>query len=388
MRQDTLSLACGRRKPTRLLARLTQNRRYELWRGNAHLIGLSSSEQTGCTRVKIDPDESLPGGDTYAALVDTGTDALIIGGTTTVTEHHVQSLLDDLSPSDLELPVYIEPTYRPTELPDDRFTGYLIPLVLNAGDVTWLTGAHTTWVRTIESIDWEHTHIEAYIVLNPASAVATVTQATCDLTTAEIAAYAQVAEQLLGQDIIYLEYSGTLGDPALVVTVQEALSSATLFYGGGIDEYDSAYEMATVADTVVVGDLVHEHGVAALEETVRGAHDAKQHATSVQLSQPSRPRPRVGSQHVAHQTGERLLLTLASSLIVNGNSWASTRCRKTSSAVSSPNIFASPGFASKETFIPCFVSSDTVRFCASRYNYQEPRHPLAEAHDLIPARFA
>ncbi|WP_101295994.1 geranylgeranylglyceryl/heptaprenylglyceryl phosphate synthase [Halegenticoccus soli] len=105
----------------------------------------------------------------------------------------------------MEIPVYIEPTYRPTEFPGDRFTSYLIPLVLNAGDVAWLTGAHTTWVRTTDSIDWEHTYTEAYIVLNLASTVATVTQATCDLTTAEVAAYAQVAEQVLGQEIVSLK---------------------------------------------------------------------------------------------------------------------------------------------------------------------------------------
>ncbi len=82
-------------------------------------------------------------------------------------------------------------------------------------------------------------------MLNPASAVATVTQVTCDLTTAEVTAYAQVAEQFLGQEIVYLEYSGTLGDPDLIAAVREALSSVTLFYGGGIHEYD----LAPVADT-------------------------------------------------------------------------------------------------------------------------------------------
>ncbi|WP_129116091.1 geranylgeranylglyceryl/heptaprenylglyceryl phosphate synthase [Halegenticoccus tardaugens] len=46
---------------------------------------------------KIDPDKSLPDGTTYAALADTGTDALIIGGTTNITEHRVHSLLGDLS---------------------------------------------------------------------------------------------------------------------------------------------------------------------------------------------------------------------------------------------------------------------------------------------------
>ncbi|WP_164974685.1 geranylgeranylglyceryl/heptaprenylglyceryl phosphate synthase [Halegenticoccus tardaugens] len=84
---------------------------------------------------KVDPDESLPDGDTYASFPDTGTDAIIIGGTTTVTEHPVHSLLDGRSASGLETPLYIEPMYRLTELLGDRFMGYLIPSVLNAGNM-------------------------------------------------------------------------------------------------------------------------------------------------------------------------------------------------------------------------------------------------------------
>ena len=33
--------------------------------------------------------------------------------------------------------------------------------------------------------------------------------------------------------------------------------------------------MAKVADTVIVGDVLHEAGIEAVEETVRGARDAK-----------------------------------------------------------------------------------------------------------------
>ncbi|MFB6094984.1 MAG: geranylgeranylglyceryl/heptaprenylglyceryl phosphate synthase, partial [Halodesulfurarchaeum sp.] len=48
----------------------------------------------------------------------------------------------------------------------------------------------------------------------------------------------------------------------------------TLFYGGGIHDYDSAYEMGSVADVIVVGNLLHEEGVDAVEETVHGVKDA------------------------------------------------------------------------------------------------------------------
>lgn len=221
---------------------------------------------------KIDPDKSLSDGNEYAAVAETGTDAIIIGGTTSVTETRVRPMLDALA--SVEIPVYIEPTYRPTIFDHDTVAGYLIPIVLNAGDTTWITGAHTEWVRSAKTINWTEVYPEAYLVLNPASAVATHTQATCDLDAVDVAAYAEVAEQLLGQEIVYLESSGTLSNTSLVAAARDALSSATLFYGGGIHDYDSAHEMASVADTVVVGDVLHEAGVQAVAETVNGVYDA------------------------------------------------------------------------------------------------------------------
>jgi phosphoglycerol geranylgeranyltransferase len=220
---------------------------------------------------KIDPDKALHDGDTYAGIADTGTDALIVGGTTNVTESSVQSILDALTST--EIPIFIEPTYRPSSQ-TASLSGYLLPIVLNAEDTIWITGAHHEWVRSSD-LNWEFVRSEAYIVLNPASSVATLTQADCDLDTADIVAYAELAEQILGQKIVYLEYSGTFGDPAVVAAVHDALSSAQHFYGGGIHDYDSAYEMASVADTVIVGDVLHDAGLEVVEATVRGARDAK-----------------------------------------------------------------------------------------------------------------
>ena len=55
----------------------------------------------------------------------------------------------------------------------------------------------------------------------------------------------------------------------------DAVEDAAVFYGGGIGDYEAAYEMGRHADTVVVGDLVHDEGVDAVKETVEGAKDAK-----------------------------------------------------------------------------------------------------------------
>ncbi|WP_435159813.1 phosphoglycerol geranylgeranyltransferase [Haladaptatus sp. DFWS20] len=221
---------------------------------------------------KVDPDKPLHNGDTYAGIADTGTDAIIIGGTTNVTEARVQPILDALASA--TIPIFVEPTYRPSSSHTEALSGYLLPIVLNASDTMWITGAHHELVRS-SNLEWDYVHPEAYIVLNPTSSVATLTQADCDLDIDDVVAYAELAEQVLGQEIVYLEYSGTLGDPAVVAATRNALSSAQLFYGGGIHDYDSAYEMASVADTVVVGDVLHEAGVEAVEATVRGTRDAK-----------------------------------------------------------------------------------------------------------------
>jgi phosphoglycerol geranylgeranyltransferase len=223
--------------------------------------------------VKVDPDKTLAEGESFADVCRTGTDAIEIGGTTGVTVEKISAVIDSCAAHDV--PVYIEPGIDATVVHSEHLAGYLIPVVFNAGEVSWITGAHKEWVRLDGEIDWEQTYTEAYIVLNADSSVATYTQADCDLDGEEVAAYATIAERLFCQPIVYVEYSGTYGDPEVVGAAREALDTATLFYGGGIADYESAYEMGARADTVVVGDLVHDAGVEAVRETVRGAKDAE-----------------------------------------------------------------------------------------------------------------
>ncbi len=223
--------------------------------------------------VKVDPDKTLVEGETFKDVCATGTDALEIGGTTGMTEEKMARVVEATTAYDI--PVYIEPSNVGAVVHRDGLDGYLVPVVLNAGDMFWVTGAHKEWARLDDDIDWDSTFTEAYIVLNPNSSVATYTDADCNLSVDEVAAYAEVAERLFGQRIVYIEYSGTFGDPEIVQAAAEPLDSANLFYGGGIRDYDAAYEMGRRVDTVVVGDLVHDEGVDAVGETVEGAKDAK-----------------------------------------------------------------------------------------------------------------
>jgi phosphoglycerol geranylgeranyltransferase len=222
--------------------------------------------------VKIDPDKTLVEGESFEDVCATGTDALEIGGTTGMTEEKMGRVVEATGAHDI--PVYIEPSNVASVVHREGLDGYLVPVVLNAGDVFWTTGAHKEWARLDDDIDWERTFTEAYVVLNPDSSVAEYTQADCDLGADDVAAYAEIAEHMLGQEIVYVEYSGTLGDPGIVRAATDAVEEATVFYGGGVRDYDAAYEMGRVADTVVVGDLVHDEGVDAVRETVKGANDA------------------------------------------------------------------------------------------------------------------
>lgn len=76
---------------------------------------------------KVDPDKALHDGDTYAAIAETGTDAIILGDTTNVTEARVQPILDALSST--EIPIFVEPTYRPTLSYTAALSGYLVPII-------------------------------------------------------------------------------------------------------------------------------------------------------------------------------------------------------------------------------------------------------------------
>ncbi|WP_265108124.1 phosphoglycerol geranylgeranyltransferase [Halosolutus halophilus] len=222
--------------------------------------------------LKLDPDKELPEGITYGDLCATGTDAIEVGGTMGMTEENMTAVIEACAEHDV--PLYQEPSNPSVVVDNDALEGYLVPTVFNAGSPFWITEAHKEWVRLDDDLDWERTTLEAYIVMNPEADVAELTEANCDLAADDVAAYATVAERMFGQEIVYVEYSGMYGDVDVVAAAGEAVDDATLFYGGGVHDYDSSYAMAEHADVVVVGDLAHDEGVEAVRRTVEAANDA------------------------------------------------------------------------------------------------------------------
>ena len=201
---------------------------------------------------KLDPDKYLSLED-LETLVGSGTDAFMISGTQNITNTNVGQLISLLK--DFKIPKILEPV-TPDAVLDGDVDYIFVPLVLNAGDLKWIVGKHKDWIQN-HKIKWEKVIPEAYIVMNPESAVAKLTKSKTDLTPDEIIAYAQYAEKYLRLPIVYMEYSGTYGDPILVKRLRESLTEASLFYGGGIDSQVTAAEMLRYADVIVVGNVVY-----------------------------------------------------------------------------------------------------------------------------------
>lgn len=214
---------------------------------------------------KLDPDKVVSG-EAVEEIATSGTDVLMLSGTLNVTQENLHELL--LQVREYGVPVVVEPA-DPSGVIFDGIEALFVPSVLNTNDVRWAVGKHQFWVRHDSAIRWDMVVPEAYIVLNPNSAVGRVTGAACDLSPEDVAAYALVADAYFHFPVVYIEYSGTYGNPAVVSAVHDAVSDARIFYGGGINSAERAAEMGQYADTIVVGNAVYEEGPKALKATVR-----------------------------------------------------------------------------------------------------------------------
>ncbi|MEN6610295.1 MAG: phosphoglycerol geranylgeranyltransferase [Methanoregulaceae archaeon] len=212
---------------------------------------------------KLDPDKQLSSSD-IEAVASSGTDALMLSGTLNVTRENLLALKREVDR--YGLPLVVEPA-GPEAVIYEGIDLLFVPSVMNTTDVTWIVGKHRLWVST-QAVEWGKVVPEAYIVLNPDSSVGKVTKSVCSLTPAEVAAYTAVADRYFRFPIVYIEYSGMFGNPAVVKAASEAADNAVLYYGGGINSAEKAAEMARYADTIVVGNAVYEQGVRALKATV------------------------------------------------------------------------------------------------------------------------
>ncbi|MBN6187736.1 heptaprenylglyceryl phosphate synthase [Aneurinibacillus sp. BA2021] len=203
---------------------------------------------------KLDPDKKIEDG-ALEAVCESGTDAVIVGGTTNVTFDNTIDLLSRIRR--YAVPCILEVSQVDAIVPG--FDAYFIPLVLNAQNPEWIFNAH---VKGLEEhgpfIKWDEVFVEGYVVGNADSTVAKLTGSRAELEEENMKAYARLADQMLKLPIFYIEYSGAYGDPQLVQAAQKVVHTSRIFYGGGIRSVEQAKEMAQYADTVVIGNIVYE----------------------------------------------------------------------------------------------------------------------------------
>ncbi|BDG78943.1 MULTISPECIES: heptaprenylglyceryl phosphate synthase [Bacillus] len=203
---------------------------------------------------KLDPNKDLPD-EQLEILCESGTDAVIIGGSDGVTEDNVLRMLSQVRR--FLVPCVLEVSAIEAIVPG--FDLYFIPSVLNSKNPDWIVGMHQKAMKEYgELMSMEEIVAEGYCIVNPDCKAAALTEADTNLNHDDIIAYARVSE-LLRLPVFYLEYSGALGDIEAVKKTKAVLETSTLFYGGGIKDAETALQYAEHADVIVVGNAVYEN---------------------------------------------------------------------------------------------------------------------------------
>lgn len=217
---------------------------------------------------KLDPDKEISD-EHLERICESGTDAVIIGGSDNVTEDAVLDLMARVRR--YLIPCVLEVSASEAIMPG--FDLYFIPTVLNSRSPKWIVNLHKEAVKEYgELMNWDEIITEGYCILNPDCKAAMLTDAEAALEPDDVIAYAHMAEKMFSLPIFYMEYSGAYGNPQLVEDVKAVLDKTRLFYGGGIKSKEQAEEMSRHADTIVVGNVIYEDLEAALK-TVKAAKE-------------------------------------------------------------------------------------------------------------------
>lgn len=209
---------------------------------------------------KVDPAKEISD-EHLQALCESGTDAIIVGGTDNITLDGILDLLYRIRR--FAVPCVLEVSTMDGISPG--FDYYFIPMVLNSQEKKWMMDIHHQAIKQYKSfMDWNMIAMEGYCILNEQSKAYQKTN--CFLPDDEdVIAYAHMAEHMFQLPIFYLEYSGTYGDSELVRKVNRELNQTILFYGGGIENIDQAKEMKQYADVIIVGNSLYTNFDKALQ---------------------------------------------------------------------------------------------------------------------------
>ncbi|MBY7142677.1 heptaprenylglyceryl phosphate synthase [Virgibacillus sp. NKC19-3] len=201
---------------------------------------------------KLDPAKEIS--DAHLEMVcESGTDAVIVGGTDNVTLDGVLDLLMRIRR--YSVPCILEISRMEAIAPG--FDYYFIPMVMNSNVKKWMMDMqHQAIKQYRELMNWKDIFFEGYCILNKDAKAFTHTNSFMP-DDEDVMAYAYMAEHVFHLPIFYMEYSGKYGEPKLIEQVKRQLVSTLLFYGGGIENDSQAREMKEHADVIIVGNRIY-----------------------------------------------------------------------------------------------------------------------------------
>ena len=223
---------------------------------------MNVAERTWRHVFKLDPDKPISD-ESLERVCLSGTDGLIVGGSSGVTYDNTAALLSRIRK--YATPCVLEISDASAIVPG--YDGYLVPIVLNTPNAEWITGRHQRALAQYGGahLPWRDIAAEGYMIMNPDCTAAALTSADATIGKREAIACALLADKLLRLPIVYMEYSGMFGDMELVSSVRQSLSGARLVYGGGIRSRSQAEQALRAADTIVVGNIIYDNIELALE---------------------------------------------------------------------------------------------------------------------------
>ena len=201
----------------------------------------------------LDPAKEISDED-LDLICESGTDAIIVGGTDDVTLDGVLDLLSRIRRSHT-VPCVLEISNEEALTPG--FDYYFIPMVLNSKEKKFMMDIqHKAIKEYIDMMEYSEIFFEGYCILNEDAKAFTHTNSYLP-DKDDVKAYAYMAEHVFHLPIFYVEYSGTYGDPELVKEVKNELDKTLLFYGGGIENPEQVKEMKEYADVIIVGNSIY-----------------------------------------------------------------------------------------------------------------------------------
>jgi putative glycerol-1-phosphate prenyltransferase len=216
---------------------------------------------------KLDPAKEITDGQ-LEMICESGTDAVIVGGTDNITLDNVLDLLARIRR--YTVPCILEISELDAVTPG--FDYYFIPMVMNSTEKKWMMDIQHQAIKEFKAVmNWDEIFMEGYCILNKDAKAFQYTN--CYLPDYDdVTAYAHMAEHVFHLPVFYMEYSGQYGDPKLVEGVKEQLDNTLLFYGGGIEDSFQAREMNEHADVIIVGNGIYTDIKKALK-TVKAVKD-------------------------------------------------------------------------------------------------------------------